>query len=69
MLEGLGHGFRTCPPDTAKRAFGIAIDFLEAHIREEILSAQFLETQALDMGGASGIGRSDSNVKAEAEER
>ena len=33
-----------------------------ADIREEIQSAQFLETQALDMGGASGIGHSDSNV-------
>ena len=34
-------------------------------IKEEIQSAQFLETQALDMGGASGIGHSDSSVKAE----
>ncbi len=33
-----------------------------ADIKEEIESAQFLETQALDMGGASGIGHSDSNV-------
>ena len=32
VLEDLGHGFRTCPPDTAKRAFGMAIDFLEAHL-------------------------------------
>ncbi len=34
-------------------------------IKDEIQSAQFLETQALDMGGASGIGHSDSNVKPE----
>jgi hypothetical protein len=31
-------------------------------IREEIKSAQFLETQALDMGGAAGLGHTDSNV-------
>ena len=37
-----------------------------ADIREEIRSAQFLETQALDMGGASGIGHSDSNAKPQA---
>ena len=34
-----------------------------SEIKEEIQSAQFLETQALDMGGASGIGHSDSNAK------
>ena len=34
-----------------------------ADLKEEIQSAQFLETQALDMGGASGIGHSDSSVK------
>ena len=37
-----------------------------ADIKEEIQSAQFLETQALDMGGASGIGHSDSNAKPKA---
>ena len=31
-------------------------------IKEEIQSAQFLETQALDMGGATGIGHTDSSV-------
>ena len=34
-----------------------------SEIKEEIESAQFLETLALDMGGASGIGHSDSNAK------
>ena len=33
-----------------------------ADIKEEILSAQFLETQALDMGGAAGLEHSASNV-------
>ena len=37
-----------------------------ADIKEEIQSAQFLETQALDMGGASGIGHSDSNARPKA---
>ncbi len=37
-------------------------------IREEIKSAQFLETQALDMGGAAGLGHSDSNVKPASQE-
>ncbi len=37
-----------------------------ADIKEEIQSAQFLETQALDMGGASGVGHSDSNAKPKA---
>ena len=34
-----------------------------ADIQEEIRNSQLLETQALDMGGASGIGHSDSDVK------
>ena len=34
-----------------------------SEIKEEIESAQFLETQALDMGGAAGLGHSDSNAK------
>ena len=34
-----------------------------AEIMDEIKEAQFLETQALDMGGAAGIGLSDSNAK------
>ncbi len=34
-----------------------------SEIKEEIQSAQFLEMQALDMGGAAGIGHSDSNAK------
>ncbi len=36
-------------------------------IMDEIKEAQFLETQASDMGSAAGIGLSDSNAKQNTE--
>ena len=30
VIDGLGHGFRTCPPDVCERAFAMAADFFAA---------------------------------------
>ena len=43
--------------DAARESLSTRVRELE-DIRDEIKSAQFLETQSLDMGAAAGLGRS-----------